>query len=109
MATPTHKPTPAERLQEAFWLLRDQRHAEARDALEGLVQDELADATIWETLGDVRDKLGDDDGAVDAWRFAAAAWLARQQVRRARSVLELVLILRPGDDEASALLASLPT
>jgi predicted Zn-dependent protease len=103
------KAGPAERLQEAFWHLRDQRLAEARDVLDGLVRDELADAVVWETLGDVREKLGDEDGAVDAWRFAAAAWLARQQIRRARGVLELLLILRPDDEEATAILAALPT
>lgn len=96
------------RLQEAFEHLRYKRFEPARDALEGLVRDEFADAVVWETLGDVREKLGDADGAVDAWRLAATAWLARQQVKRARGVLELLLILRPEDDEANAMMASLP-
>jgi predicted Zn-dependent protease len=97
--------SPAARLQEAYAHLRDKRFADARDVLDGLVRDELADATVWETLGDVREKLGDDDGAVEAWKIAAEMWMARQQAKRAASVLELLLILRPDDEEASALLA----
>jgi predicted Zn-dependent protease len=99
--------SPSVRLQAAFEHLRSKRFVEARDALEQIVRDELADAVVWETLGDVREKLGDADGAVEAWRLAAAAWLARQQAKRAQSVLELLLILRPDDDEALDLLASL--
>jgi predicted Zn-dependent protease len=99
--------SPAARLNEAFDHLRAKRFEQARDALDQLVRDELADAVVWETLGDVRDKLGDADGAVEAWRQAAAAWVARQQPRRARGVLELLLILRPDDVEANELLAAL--
>ncbi|MBM4281138.1 MAG: hypothetical protein FJ137_10395 [Deltaproteobacteria bacterium] len=100
--------SPSVRLQAAFEHLRARRFFEAREALEQIVRDELADAVVWETLGDVREKLGDAEGAVEAWRLAADAWLARQQVHRARGVLELLLILRPEDDEARALLAALP-
>ena len=100
--------SPTARLNEAFAHLRDKRFAEARDVLERLVRDELADAVVYETLGDVCDKLGDVDGAVEAWRVGASMWLARQQVKRARGLLELLLILRPDDAEANEVLATLP-
>jgi Tfp pilus assembly protein PilF len=100
---------PAARLQLAFDHLRGKRFVEARAQLEELVREELADAVVYETLGDVCDKLGDSDAAVDAWRVAASSWLARQQVKRARSVLELLLILRPDDAEANELIATLPS
>jgi hypothetical protein len=100
--------SPVARLNEAFAHLRDRRFDAARAVLEGLVRDELADAVVYETLGDVCDKLGDADGAVDAWRVAVSMWLARQQVKRARGVLELLLILRPDDVEGNELLATLP-
>ena len=100
--------SPATRLNEAFAQLRDKRFAEAKGVLLQLVRDELADAVVYETLGDVCDKLGDVDGAVDAWRVASSMWLARQQVKRARGLLELLLILRPDDVEANELLATLP-
>jgi Flp pilus assembly protein TadD len=101
-------PGPAARLNEAFDHLRSKRFAEARATLEQLVNDELADAVVYETLGDVCDKLGDEVAAVDAWRLAASLWLSRQQVKRARGLLELLLILRPDDVDANELLASLP-
>jgi predicted Zn-dependent protease len=93
---------PAARLRDAFEHLRARRFVEAREVLEGLVRDELGDAMVFETLGDVREKLGDADGAVDAWRVAVDAWLARHEVARAIGVLELLLILRPDDVEALA-------
>jgi len=100
--------SPSVRLNEAFAHLRDKRFAEARDVLDRLVRDELGDAVVYETLGDVCDKLGDVDGAVEAWRIAASLWLARQHIKRARGVLELLLILRPDDVEGNELLARLP-
>ena len=87
-------------VQRAFTLMRAQRHAEARDVLEDLVRRELADAVVYETLGDVREKLGDGDGAVDAWRMAVDLFLHHQKPKRARAVLELWLILRPDDADA---------
>ncbi len=95
------------RLQQAFDLLRLQHTAEARDVLQSLVDDELADAVVWETLGDVRDKLGDSEGAVEAWKQAIDLYLARQMIKRAEGVLELLLILRPDDVDALATLAGL--
>jgi Flp pilus assembly protein TadD len=99
--------TPQMRVQQAFDLLREQRFAESRDVLEQLVRDELADAVVFETLGDVREKLGDADGAAEAWHMAVDLFLLKANNKRARGVLELLLILRPDDDEAATKLRRL--
>lgn len=95
------------RLQRAFDLLREQQVAEAADILQSLVDDELADAVVWETLGDVREKIGDADAAVEAWRQSIDLYVARGMSKRAIGVLELLLILRPDDSSAAQLLQEL--
>ncbi len=96
-----------ERLERAFEALRDQRFGESRTLLEQMVSEELADAVVFETLGDVREKLGDDDGAVEAWHMAVDLYISKNQEKRARAVLELLLILRPDDDEARLRLSAI--
>ena len=95
------------RLQRAFDLLREQQVAEAADILQSLVDDELADAVVWETLGDVREKIGDADAAVEAWRQSIDLYVARGMSKRAIGVLELLLILRPDESSAAQLLQEL--
>ena len=95
------------RLQRAFDLLREQQVAEAADILQSLVDDELADAVVWETLGDVREKIGDADAAVEAWRQSIDLYVARGMSKRASGVLEVLLILRPDDSSAAQLLQEL--
>lgn len=99
--------TPQARVQRAFELLREKKFSESRDVLEQLVRDELGDAVVFETLGDVREKLGDADGAVEAWHMAVDLFLLKANKKRARGVLEMLLILRPDDADAAAKLRSL--
>ena len=80
---------------EAFALLKSGRHAEARAILEAIVQDDLADAAVLETLGDVREKLGDGSGALSAYAGAVVHLRAREEHDRALSVLELMQVLQP--------------
>lgn len=95
------------RVQRAFDLLRDKQFEASREVLEQLVKDELADAVVFETLGDVREKLGDADGAVEAWHMAVDLFLLKANRKRARGVLELLLILRPDDVDAAEKLRNL--
>ena len=78
---------------EAFELLRQGRDAEARALLERVVQDDNADAAVLETLGDVREKLGDPTGAIDAYLGAVTHLRVRGELQRALGVLELALIV----------------
>lgn len=95
------------RVQEAFDLLRAKRYEEARAILEQLVRDELGDAVVFETLGDVREKLGDAVAAAEAWHIAVDLFVLKGNQKRARGVLEMLLILRPDDEEALAKLQEL--
>jgi tetratricopeptide (TPR) repeat protein len=81
------------RAAEAFDLLKQGREKEARVLLEKIVEDDLADAAVLETLGDVREKLGDKSGAIDAYAGAVMHLRARTELRRALGVLELMLIV----------------
>ena len=58
------------RHSEAFNLLKDGKHQEALPLLEAILKDDLADAAVLETLGDVREKLGDPHGALSAYAGA---------------------------------------
>src|SRR5687768_727691 len=87
------------RANEAFDLLKQGRHKEARAILEKIVQDDSADAAVLETLGDVREKLGDKAGAIDAYAGAVTHLRARGETKRALGVVELMLIV----DETSVL------
>ncbi|MBI1945226.1 MAG: hypothetical protein HYS27_05995 [Deltaproteobacteria bacterium] len=80
-------------VSEAFELLRQGRDAEARALLEKVVQDDNADAAVLETLGDVREKLGDKAGAIDAYLGAVTHLRVRGELQRALGVLELMLIV----------------
>lgn len=82
-----------EQVTEAFELLRQGRDAEARALLEKVVHDDYADAAVLETLGDVREKLGDKTGALDAYLGAVTHLRARGELQRALGVLELMLIV----------------
>jgi tetratricopeptide (TPR) repeat protein len=83
--------------QEAFDLLKQGKDQEARDLLEEIVRRDEADAAVLETLGDVREKLGDKQGAVDAYAGAVTHLRARGELRRALGVVELMLLV---DDQA---------
>jgi Flp pilus assembly protein TadD len=96
-----NQPLLQQRVRQAFDLLRDKRFTEAREILEQLVKDELGDAVVFETLGDVREKLGDEAGAAEAWHIAVDLFLLKANKKRAQGVLEMLLILRP-DDEVAA-------
>jgi tetratricopeptide (TPR) repeat protein len=85
--------TGAPQVSEAFELLRQGRDAEARALLEKVVQDDNADAAVLETLGDVREKLGDKAGAIDAYLGAVTHLRVRGELQRALGVLELMLIV----------------
>lgn len=85
-------PAPAQ-VTEAFELLRQGRDAEARALLEKVVRDDYADAAVLEALGDVREKLGDKAGALDAYLGAVTHLRARGELQRALGVLELMLIV----------------
>jgi tetratricopeptide (TPR) repeat protein len=87
---------------EAFALLKSGRHEEARAILEAIVKDDLADAAVLETLGDVREKLGDGTGALSAYAGAVVHLRARYEHDRALSVLELMLVLQPDNAWARA-------
>ena len=81
------------RANEAFELLKKGKHAEARDILEGIVREDRADAAVLETLGDVREHLGDAPGALDAYAGAVTHLRARGEGWRALGVIELMLIV----------------
>lgn len=85
------------RKNEAFDLLKQGRDQEARAILEGIVKSDEADAAVLETLGDVREKLGDKTGALDAYAGAVTHLRARGEPRRALGVVELMLLV---DDQA---------
>ena len=85
------------RASEAFDLLKQGREKEARLILEKIVHDDMADAAVLETLGDVREKLGDKAGAGDAYFGAVTHLRARGELRRALGVLELMLLV---DDQS---------
>lgn len=78
---------------EAFDLLKQGKHKEARDILEKIVHEDSADAAVLETLGDVREKLGDKVGALDAYGGAVTHLRARGEGKRALGILELMLIV----------------
>src|SRR5438270_7849430 len=81
------------RASEAFDLLKAGREKEARAILEAIVRDDVADAAVLETLGDIREKLGDKQGALDAYAGAVTHLRARGDGRRALGVLELMLLV----------------
>lgn len=81
------------RANEAFDLLKQGKHKEARAILERIVHDDSADAAVLETLGDVREKLGDKQGAIDAYTGAVTHLRARGENKRALGVIELMLIV----------------
>lgn len=81
------------RANEAFDLLKQGKHKEARDILERIVHEDNADAAVLETLGDVREKLGDAAGALDAYGGAVTHLRARGEGKRALGVIELMLIV----------------
>jgi tetratricopeptide (TPR) repeat protein len=81
------------RASEAFDLLKAGREKEARTILETIVRDDMADAAVLETLGDVREKLGDRQGALDAYAGAVTHLRARGEGRRALGVLELMILV----------------
>ncbi len=81
------------RASEAFALLKEGREQEARVILEKIVRDDMADAAVLETLGDVREKLGDKAGALDAYSGAVTHLRARGELRRALGVLELMVLV----------------
>jgi tetratricopeptide (TPR) repeat protein len=87
---------------EAFGLLKQGRHEEAKAILEAIVRDDLADAAVLETLGDVREKLGDGSGALSAYAGAVVHLRARTEHDRALNVLELMLVLQPDNAWARA-------
>jgi predicted Zn-dependent protease len=87
---------------EAFGLLKSGKHDEARVILEAIVKDDLADAAVLETLGDVREKLGDGSGALSAYAGAVVHLRARDEHDRALGVLELMLVLQPDNPWARA-------
>lgn len=99
-------PAPAQ-VAEAFELLRQGRDAEARALLERVVADDTADAAVLETLGDVREKLGDKAGAIDAYLGAVTHLRARGELQRALGVLELLLIVEEHHLDARLEAASL--
>src|SRR6187551_3154171 len=74
------------RAAEAFDLLKQGREKEARALLEKIVEDDLADAAVLETLGDVREKLGDKSGAIDAYAGAVMHLRARRSKRSSRTI-----------------------
>lgn len=78
---------------EAFDLLKQGKHKEARDILEKIVHEDTADAAVLETLGDVREKLGDKAGAMDAYGGAVTHLRARGEGKRALAIIELMLIV----------------
>src|SRR3990172_13161530 len=80
-------------VSEGFERLRQGRDAEARALLEKVVKDDNADAAVLETLGDVREKLGDKAGAIDAYLGAVTHLRVRGELQRALGVLELMLIV----------------
>lgn len=82
---------------EAFDLLKQGKHKEAREILEKIVQEDSADAAVLETLGDVREKLGDKSGALDAYLGAVTHLRARGEGKRALGIIELMVIV----DESS--------
>jgi tetratricopeptide (TPR) repeat protein len=86
------------RANEAFDLLKQGRDAEAREILEDIVARDEADAAVLETLGDVREKLGDKAGAMDAYAGAVTHLRARGEAGRAMGVLELMMLV----DDTSA-------
>lgn len=88
--SPLHPLSREARTQEAFALLKDGRHAEARMILEAIVAADDADAAVLETLGDVREKLGDASGAIDAYFSAVTHLRARGELKRSLGVLELM-------------------
>jgi tetratricopeptide (TPR) repeat protein len=92
MAKPTNT-----RANEAFDLLKQGKHKEAKDILEEIVREDRADAAVLETLGDVREQLGDKLGALEAYSGAVTHLRTRGEHRRALGVIELMLIV----DEAS--------
>lgn len=81
------------RASEAFDLLKQGREKDARAILEQIVKDDSADAAVLETLGDVREKLGDKEGALDAYAGAITHLRARGELKRALGVIELMLIV----------------
>lgn len=81
------------RTTEAFALLKEGKDQEARAILEELVRGDVADAAVLETLGDVREKLGDKAGALDAYSGAVTHLRFRGELRRALGVLELMMIV----------------
>lgn len=83
------------RRAEAFALLKVGKHAEALPILEGILHDDLADAVVLETLGDVREKLGDTEGALSAYAGAVVHLRTKGATDRALSVLELMQVLAP--------------
>lgn len=85
------------RTNEAFDLLKQGRDQEARAILEAIVNSDEADAAVLETLGDVREKLGDKLGALDAYAGAVTHLRARGELRRALGVVELMVLV---DDTA---------
>lgn len=87
-------------VSEAFELLRQGRDAEARALLEKVVGDDNADAAVLETLGDIREKLGDKAGAIDAYLGAVTHLRVRGELQRALGVLELMLIVDENNVEA---------
>ena len=85
------------RANEAFDLLKQGKDEEARLILENIVRDDAADAAVLETLGDVREKLGDKTGAMDAYASALVHLRARAEHKKALSVIELMQLV---DDRA---------
>ena len=66
-----------------------------------------ADAAVLETLGDVREKLGDMSGAIDAYLGAVTHLRVRGELHRALGVLELMLIVDEHNIDARCEAASI--